>query len=419
MAFYEEIFSVSGISSIKSPGLQFKYLQNSSMYLKEMDVVSPLMMRFKFLLVMFICWHSQYFERLFFFRRDTIAKRIILPPTCCCIFLLAGIFLYTSFASFTEDKQFNVINGRYRDPGDLYFAVYVDGEITNTIPSKDSGYPLDEAQSSCTNGADITWDNDSWTAIINLSNYSAGNMSRTKCTMYFVEMSFTDSILACNDTAANCIKDNASLSNEIATDDPDNNARYIGADPNNYVSFNNELWRIIGAFNSIDDGTGNEETRLKIIRDESIGQYSWDNKLEGIGSSISDFGSNDWSDSTLQVVLNSGAYYNRINGECPDGMNGATPCDFSTTGLTEEAKSMIGNAVWNLWGAASYASNSNGLASHWYGYERGTTVFTGRTTEWTGKIGLMYLSDYGYATSGGDTGRETCLSYILGYGEID
>ncbi len=70
--------------------------------------------------------------------------------------------------------------------------------------------------------------------------------------------------------------------------------------------------------------------------------------MEGIGSSISDFGSNDWSDSTLQVVLNSGAYYNRINGECPDGMNGATPCDFSTTGLTEEAKSMIGNAVWNL-----------------------------------------------------------------------
>jgi hypothetical protein len=26
----------------------------------------------------------------------------------------------------------------------------------------------------------------------------------------------------------------------------------------------------------------------------------------------------------------------------------------------------------------------------------------------------MYPSDYGYATSGGDTGRETCLSYKLG-----
>ena len=130
------------------------------------------------------------------FKEKNNKRKFIILFTVCCVFLLAGVFLYTSFAIFTEDKQFNVINGKYQDPGDLYFAVYIDGEITNTIPSKDSGYTLDEAQSSCTNGADITWDNDSWTAIINLSNYSAGNMSRTKCTMYFVEMSFTDSILA-------------------------------------------------------------------------------------------------------------------------------------------------------------------------------------------------------------------------------
>ena len=55
----------------------------------------------------------------------------------------------------------------------------------------------------------------------------------------------------------------------------DNNLRYVGVDPNNYVSFNNELWRIIGAFNNIDDGTGKKETRLKIIRSEPIGKYSW------------------------------------------------------------------------------------------------------------------------------------------------
>ena len=29
----------------------------------------------------------------------------------------------------------------------------------------------------------------------------------------------------------------------------DQNVRYYGSDPNNYVSFNNELWRIIGVFN--------------------------------------------------------------------------------------------------------------------------------------------------------------------------
>ena len=48
---------------------------------------------------------------------------------------------------------------------------------------------------------------------------------------------FEEAVLACNDTAANCIMNNANLSNEIATDDPDNNARFIGANPNNYVGF--------------------------------------------------------------------------------------------------------------------------------------------------------------------------------------
>ena len=345
------------------------------------------------------------------FKEKNRKRTFIILFTVGCVFLLAGVFLYTSFAVFTEEKQFNVINGKYQDPGDLYFAVYVNGEITNTIPSKDSGYTLDTAQSSCTNGAEITWDNDSWSALVNLSNYSAGNMSRTKCTMYFKEMSFIDSILACTDTAANCIKDNASLSSEIATDDPDNNARYIGADPNNYVRFNNELWRIIGAFNNIDSGSGIKETRLKIIRDEPIGSYSWDNKASGTGSSTSSEGSNDWSDSALQIVLNSGAYYNRTSGQCPYGSKGATvACDFSNTGLTSEAKTMISNAVWNLGGSSTF---DDVTASTFYERERGTTVYTGRPTEWTGQIGLMYPSDYGYATSGGSTGRDTCLSYNL------
>ena len=78
-------------------------------------------------------------------------KRCIIIFTVCCVFLLAGVFLYTSFAMFTEEKQFNVINGQVQDPGDLYFAVYIDGQITNTFPKKDDGYSFDASQSSCTN----------------------------------------------------------------------------------------------------------------------------------------------------------------------------------------------------------------------------------------------------------------------------
>ncbi len=179
--------------------------------------------------------------------------------------------------------------------------------------------------------------------------------------------------------------------------------RYIGADPNNYVKFNDELWRIIGVFDT-DDGTGKVEKRLKIIRNEPIGSYSWDYTSAGTYT-------NEWSTAQLNTLLNSGAYYNRTTGTYYNENTPASNVDFTTIGLTDKAKGMIGDAKWYLGGTASFTSSSNGLASHWYKYERGTTVYSGRSTNWTGKVGLMYLSDYGYATSGGSTtDRASCLA---------
>ena len=214
-------------------------------------------------------------------------------------------------------------------------------------------------------------------------------------------------------TAAEYIASLATTNDEIVSDNTkDNNLRYIGANPNNYVSFNDELWRIIGVFNNIDNGNGTKETRIKLIRDEPIGYYSWDNKPSGTGSSTSSYGSNDWTDSTLKEVLNNGPYWNRTSGNCPSGESGATTsCDFSTNGLTEEAKSIIGDAVWNLGGSSTY---DDVTASMFYEREIGTTAYSGHATTWTGKIGLMYASDYGYATSGGSTtNREACLDIDL------
>ncbi len=191
----------------------------------------------------------------------------------------------------------------------------------------------------------------------------------------------------------------------------DNNLRYVGKNPCNYVTFNGEKagWRIIGILNTP------EGQRMKLIRTDSLGKYSWDNKASGTGSSKSSYGSNDWTDSTLKEVLNNGAYYNKTSGTCPSGQNGATTsCDFTSNGLTETAKNQIDMITWKLGGTASYTNSSNGLASHWYTYERGTTVYTGRPTEWQGKIGLMYPSDYGYATSGGTSmNRASCLAQAL------
>lgn len=196
--------------------------------------------------------------------------------------------------------------------------------------------------------------------------------------------------------------------------------RYIGANPNNYVTFNDELWRIIGVF-TVDDGTGKKEERLKLIRDESIGDYSWDNKNTSTGV---ESGKNNWTDARLNYLLNPGhesesvggsLYWNSGSGTCYKGQNNATTsCDFTTTGLKDKAKNMIGDTLWYLGGTEDYTTASNGLTSHFYSYERGTTVYSGRDTNFVGKVGLMYPSDYGYATSGGSTtNRNACLNKEL------
>ena len=198
--------------------------------------------------------------------------------------------------------------------------------------------------------------------------------------------------------------------------------RYIGANPNNYVKFNDELWRIIGVFD-VDDGTGKIEKRMKIIRNESIGNYSWDNKNTSTGAE-DDRGKNNWSDARLNYLLNPGhesetyggsLYWNRKYGYCYAGSSNVTiSCNFISTGLTDEAKAMIGDAKWYLGGTNDWTTSSNGLASHWYKYERGTAVYGTNNTNWTGKVGLMYPSDYGYATSGGSSkNRASCMSKEL------
>ena len=179
--------------------------------------------------------------------------------------------------------------------------------------------------------------------------------------------------------------------------------RYIGADPNNYVRFNDELWRIIGVFDT-DDGTGKVEKRLKIIRNESIGGYLWD--YNSAGNYI-----NEWSTAQLNNLLSSGAYYNRTTGTYYNGSTTALNVDFTNNGLTEKAKAMIGDAKWYLGGSSTY---DDVTAPMFYTRERGTSVYSGRSTSWTGKVGLMYPSDYGYATSGGTTiNRASCLAKEL------
>lgn len=214
---------------------------------------------------------------------------------------------------------------------------------------------------------------------------------------------------------------------DTTTDLDGGNIRYYGASPNNYIYFNCEtypdtnceIWRIIGVF----DG------KLKIIRNESIGSYSWDNKNDTEVSSENS-GSNDWTTSELMKILNPrtyyqagdynsyGLYYDSLAGLCPyytDENNNTQYCDFSEntdniSGLkNDDTRNMIMEMEWNLGG---YFGNPNVYPNVIYESERGTTVYTERPTTWIGKIALAYPSDYGYATD-----LSKCTQTFNGYGD--
>ena len=186
--------------------------------------------------------------------------------------------------------------------------------------------------------------------------------------------------------------------------DADGNIRYSGLGDRNYVLFNCntypntscETWKIIGVF----DG------KVKLIRNESIGTYPWDNKDTTTGAEA-DYGSNDWTTARLMKLLNPGytkesvnnsLYYNSKGGQCYAGANNAeTPCDFTYTGIKNDTtRNMIADAKWSLLGWLDEGVNV--YADQSYKLENTSgTVYTGNKTSWTGKIALPYPSDYAYS----------------------
>ncbi len=349
------------------------------------------------------------------------------------ILVLLGLLLFQSYAVFTEEKHFNVINGTVSDPGDIYFAYYVDNEITRNIPSKGSGYTLDTEKSNCTNGVSISFDNYHYAVITNYEGYNTSDYTRTRCDLYFkkLNISLVDYIKELS------VYDNTNLDYDGTSD---NNLRYIGANPNNYVSVDGELWRIIGVMNNIDDGTGNKETRIKLVKNESIGEYSWDSSDSSVNSG---YGINEWSQADLMKLLNDGyvnesinnsMYWNNQSGACYDAkLNGTTTCDFTSSGIKHELKQLIANAVWNTGSNGSQFSWNDLDSYDFYQMERSsntgkictsgiycTNDTVARTTTWIGKIALMYPSDYGYSTTGQDNiSSEMCRRVLLSEGNYD
>ena len=142
----------------------------------------------------------------------------------------------------------------------------------------------------------------------------------------------------------------------------DNSYRYSGANPNNYVCFGSDatpcpsdnLYRIIGVF-------GNE---VKLIKATTFGNYAWNS------------GRNNTWDSSTKPDIRSTLNTTFLNG------------------LSSTWQNKIATHVFKVGGLHSYSAEGTPKVA--YNNEVGSS--SSSTTD-SMKIGLMYVSDYGYAAS--------------------
>ena len=240
------------------------------------------------------------------------------------------------------------------------------GEYTvasdNTWPQ--DGYVFNERLSACENGSVLTWDDTTKRVIVEANTVE-------KCYIYFdVE----------KPTLASTIEDLYTIDGENGLyyhdgigdytnanqEAGDNSYRFSGANPNNYVCFGSDdttcpadnLYRIIGAFD--DDKDGNYQ--IKLIKNTSIGNMAWNSSSN-----------NTWSSASLNTGTLNGTYL---------------------SGLGTWA-SMIVEHDWEVGGMANSLTNT---AKQYYATELGNS--DGNSITYRAKIGLMYVTDYGYAASG-------------------
>ena len=246
-----------------------------------------------------------------------------------------------------------------------------------------------------------------WTSISGTS-YNFSTSITTEGTYY----------LWVKDTSANVAKKDFTISlgtpitTLISTSTPDvyneNGLRYEGADPNNYICLDNKtsgacsssslLFRIIGLFEEeySSDGTTSAGTK-KLLKILDTNNYGGTSGKYWSGSSSNQ--SNNWSKSTLNTELN-GNYLTAL---------------LAISGVNSKLSSAIVSSKWHLGGTNSTPGSnyyySTITTENWYKAERSPYATSGTLKNLYSdnpefvyeKVGLMYPSDYGYATVGGST----------------
>jgi len=269
----------------------------------------------------------------------------------------------------------------------IYCYLYLDLITDDIIISVDTDgeYGVMPSSGSYTNSATCNSGNIIWNQKYQRIEIGDFSSKQTKCNITFTKDTSPKTLL----------KDKVEEVN-INNNYNSHGYRYSGKQPDNWVWFNGEKWRIIGSIPTCtSSGCGTKENLVKIIRNDSLGAYAYD-----ASSTTSANLKGAWGSNTLYELLNTYYYASDVtamNGQSHKGCYSCYAsnyqprpnCDYSEIGILSSSYygKMVKNVYWNT-GASAYDVTPS-------------TAYTNETKKQTasGHVGLMTPSDWGYAAS--------------------
>ena len=310
--------------------------------------------------------------------------------------LFVMITIGTSYAIFSIQPEYHTFLksqvGEF-STGDIKLSVLVEGIAQSDFPAKDTGYAFESV--TCDNGSTGTWDANEWQLTL-------AAKGPDKCTISFISgITLSNYIVNLYNSAEESSQglyyhDGQGIYANASLEAKDNSYRYSGPNPNNYVCFGTDeencpienLYRIIGVFDSQVKLIKSDFTTTTINGNDgsyygpygaatnyignldpltNLASYYWNNSTSN----------NTWSTSNLNIVNLNTNFINYLDSKNSKWVN------------------MISEHTWQVGGGSgTYLYNSPVHITYQYELGANKTNIT-----YKAKIGLMYISDYGYATT--------------------
>ena len=280
-------------------------------------------------------------------------------------------------------------------------------EMTTRESWPTDGYIFNSELSVCEHGSELSWDDENKKVLM------SGNVS-DKCYVYFdvyVPPTLAEYVISQYDGVQgnnNIYFHDSSLANGAG----DNSYRYAGANPNNYVCFGSDatpcptdnLYRIIGIF----------EDKVKLIK--------YDYATSALLGTDGDYYSTGTPNSSYYkgslTTINT-YYWNNSTKKNTWSESELNKTNLNTnyrTNIGTEWAQKIAMTTWKVGGNTS-ANINEVVPSVAYQNEIVSPVTTNTTdgaTEYSAKIGLMYVSDYGFAAP-----QSAWTTNLTSYGDSD